>query len=527
MSGPCCPVSGPCCPVSRPRRPRRIGAAIAAGCALLLTACTTTSDTSGTAGSTSSTAASASDVLPPTGTLGSTAAQPSTTPAPTTAPTVDPVTVEGLITGPGIDDASISIGLIVEPTADRGFTSGVDLWAEITNKAGGICGRSLQIVTATAGSAPDAAYLELGRQTVGLITLAPGRAGRELAARVRSDRIPTLTPEGTAGDLVAAGSPLVLGATDDLLAINAASHLLSSGVIPAGGTLGVLIANPATDVDVVAGLTWWANRNDVRLQQLPIGGSVPADLPAVFAAAGPQQVTDLLTATGSASGSGPIVSTGISDSTPPSGNTGTSTGDGPSTDAAAGPTADGLTGSSTGAVESPTGAGGPSIDGAAKLPADGPVAGPIIATTLDGYDPVLIPAGQAGRLLVATVTPSPGADHPTVRAVDSAFVDSGHSDPGPRMLEGYATGEGWTRILEPMCAARTLTRSAAIDQLTKSGPASSESLFGPTSPAAQMTAGLPASRVSALSAADPIAPGGLRPVTLLESAPGIGDYRSG
>lgn len=483
-------------------------------------------------------------MLPPTGTVGSTATLPSTTPAPTTAPTVDPVTVDGLITGPGIDDASISIGLIVEPTADRGFTSGVDLWAEITNKAGGICGRSIQIVTATTGSTPEAAYLELGRHTVGLITLAPGRTGRELAARVRSDRIPTLTPEGTASDLIAAGSPLVLGATDDLLAINAASHLLSSGVIPAGGTLGVLVNDPADDV--VAGLTWWANRNDVRLQQLQVGGPVPADLPAVFAVAGAQQVTDLLTATGSASSSGPIVSTGISDSTPPSGSTGASTGDGPasgttdtpvgsSTDAVVAPSADGLTGSSTGAVESSTAVGAPSIDGAAKLPTDdapklptdGAAAGPIIATTLDGYDPVLIPAGQVGRLLVATVTPSPGADHPTVRAVDSAFVDSGHSDPGPRMLEGYATGESWTRILEPMCAARTLTRSAAIDQLTKSGPASSESLFGPTSPAAQMTAGLPASRVSALSAADPIAPGGLRPVTLLESAPGIGDYRSG
>jgi hypothetical protein len=459
-------------------------------------------------------------VLPPTGTVGSTAAQPSSAIAPTTAPTVDPVTVEGMITGPGIDDASISVGLIVDPTADRGFTSGVDLWAEITNKAGGICGRTIQIVTATTGSTPEAAYLELGRHTVGLITLAPGAAGRQLAARVRSDRIPTLTPEGTAGDLVGTGSPLVLGATDDLLAINAASHLLSAGVIAAGGTLGVLIDDPATDDDVVAGLTWWANRNDVRLQQLQIGGPVPADLPAVFAAAGPQQVAQLLTATGSAGGSESIVSSGISDSTPSSASTGTPTGDG-----SAGPAGSGGSARSGGSAGSADGATGPTT-GAARPPDDGAAAGPVIATTLDGYDPVLVPAGQTGRLLVATVTPSPGADHPTVRAVDSAFADSGHTDPGPRMLEGYATGEGWTRILEPMCAARTLTRSAAIDQLTRSGPASSESLFGPTNPAAQMSAGLPASRVSALSAADPTAPGGLRPVTLLESAPGIGNYRS-
>lgn len=87
-------------------------------------------------------------------------------------------------------------------------------------------------------------------------------------------------------------------------------------------------------------------------------------------------------------------------------------------------------------------------------------------------------------------------------------------------------GEAWGRVLEPMCSARTLTRAAATAQWAALAPAAADSIIGPTRPADQLTATLPNSRVSALSVVDPALVTGLRPLTLLESAPDIAEYRT-
>jgi len=471
------------------RRQRVRAAVTAVGCGALLAACTPVAGTDGSSasGELSSPSSKASSAVDSSASAAiSSSAAPATAPA--TALSITPVTVEGMLTGPGVDDASISLGMIVDPAADRGFTAGVTLWRDIVNADGGICGRAIQITSGPTGSTTEEAYTELGRSTLGLMLLEPGTTGGAVAARIRADRIPTLTPEGTPDDLTGAASPLVLGATDDILAINAAAHLLSSRVIAQGGTLGVLLDDPATADDIRAALTWWADRNDIHLRDVHLGGPVPSDIRAIFADSAPQRIADLLTATS-------VAATGSATTAPSSGDRGS-----------AGPAVTGPAGGTQAAVTAH---------------------GPIITTTLNGYLPALFPADAIGRLQVATVTPSPGADHPGVKAVDTAYTDNGHSDPGPRLLEGYATGETWARLLEPMCAARTLTRTAAAEQLLSLAPASSDSLFGPTDPAVQLSSGLPASRVSAISAADPTAAGGLRPITLLESAPGISDYRTG
>lgn len=455
--------------------------------------------------------------------VGSTVSMPSPTQtgshSATKPPAVTAQPQQGMLTGPGVSDASISLGLIVDRATDRGFTDGVQLWRDTVNTTGGICGRTIQLATGAAGSAPDVSYQTVGRSTLGLITMEPGAAGMALASRIRVDRTPAFTPEGTSSKSSESGPPIVLGATDDILAINTAAHLLSTGVVPAGGILGVLVDGSAAAADVMEGLTWWADKNKVTLRAIPETGSVPVDIPAVFAAVGPVQVASLLTRTssvGGAAGSGGAATSGRPAT---SGGVATAGGDIPS----------GTTGS-TGHVGASThasgSAGGGSRAGAGSTTA-GPQKGPIIATTLDGFDPSLLPAGQAARLLVATVTPSPGAGHPGVKAVDAAYAAAGHHNPGPRLLEGYATGEIWARLLEPMCSARNLTRTAALADLAQLAPSSPDSLFGSTSPNAALTSGAPASRVSALSIADSSAPAGLRPVTLLESAPEIADYHAG
>lgn len=471
---------------------------------------------------------------------------------PTTAPSVTPVTDSGMVTGPGVDDASISLGVIVDPDRDRGFTAGLDVWRDSVNSTGGICGRTVELVAATAGLSGQDAYRDVGRNTLGLILLPQNASRPDLWNAARSDGIPALTPEGHLTDLTGgAGSPVVLGATEDVIAINTAAGWLADGILTTGATLGVLVDDvPDGDgpdrTDAVAGLSWWAARNDVTLEVLEPGEPIPASVGAIYAAAAPGAIGDLLRQTtvtpdgaatdagSSGAGSTPAGSTPAGSTSAGSSSASTSVaGSLPASTSAAdsSPAASAAAGSSEGGSSDAGSSVGVAPDGATDgtVPPDAGTfsvpAGPIVGTTIDGYLPQDIPTDQAGRLQVATVTPSFGAQHPVASAVQEAFLGSG-ATPGIRSLEGYATGEAWTRLLEPMCAARTLTRSAAAALLASAGPAAPDSLFGPTLPANQVTSGLPASRVSALSVADPATPAGLRPLSLLESAPAIGDYRT-
>ena len=76
-----------------------------------------------------------------------TAAQPSpATTAVVTSASIVPVTPDGLSTGPGVTDEAITLGLLVDPERDRGFSQGVELWRTSINNSGGICGRTVELI---------------------------------------------------------------------------------------------------------------------------------------------------------------------------------------------------------------------------------------------------------------------------------------------------------------------------------------------------------------------------------------------
>jgi hypothetical protein len=70
-----------------------------------------------------------------------------------------------------------------------------------------------------------------------------------------------------------------------------------------------------------------------------------------------------------------------------------------------------------------------------------------------------------------------------------------------------------------------LTHAGIRAAMTSVGPASVDSLFGPSDPSLAVKSALPATRVSSVAVADPKAPGGLRPLIWLQAAPGISDYQ--
>jgi len=388
---------------------------------------------------------------------------PTTTPttATTTPVSIAPVTPDGLVTGPGITDSTITLGLLVDPERDRGFTEGVTLWRDSVNGSGGLCGRVVQIMTNGAAGVPaDApgAYDSVGRSTLGLITLPALADSATLTTRISADQIPTLTPTGTSAQL-GPSRPIVVGATDDILAINALDHLAQSGSLDPGATVGVLTDQSPSAANALAGARWWAGQNDVTLEvrTLDAGADLPdwAAVPVVLAFTDP-----------------------------------------PTTSRVA--------------------AGAPSTT--------------TIVTSTDGYDPAQwdeagLSAARTGRVLVSLPTPAIGSDYPAAAVVTAAFAKAGGTDPGPRLLAGYATAAIWTRLLTQACADRALTRTEIELAAATTGPSSVESLFGPSDPALPIKSALPATRVSAMATANPDAPAGMTPLTWLDGASGIDSYQ--
>lgn len=409
---------------------------------------TAASSTGSPAGGGSSSAGSGT----PSGSAAS-AASSSSTPSPV------PVTPDGMVTGPGVTDTSITLGLLVDPLLDRGFRQGFELWRTAVNGSGGECGRTVQVAAAGVDGVPSAlpaAYLATARDVLGYVTLADAGDAAALAEYAGGDGIPGVTTIGVSAQLAHPG-PVVIGPTNDIMAINAFAYLQGAKLIGTG-PVGVLSDGSTAATDSLTGLRWAAEQAKVSLD-VQEASAAPASwgtATAVFSLASPADTVALLAAA-------------------------------PST--------------------------------------------VTVMTTVDGYDPALIAANPAAaaavaakRLLVVTATPALGSDHPAAVAVAAAFSAGGGTDPGPRLLDGYAAGAMMGRLLDAACAATDLTRSGVTSAMTTIGASPIDSVLGPTDPGLVVNGHLPATRLSAIAAADPTAITGLAPLTWLEAAPNIGDY---
>ena len=392
----------------------------------------------------------------------------STAPSGTAVESIVPVTPDGFLSGPGVTDETITLGVLVDPTRDRGFTAGVQLWQQTVNSSGGLCGRTLRLAVSGGTDIPTDpvdAYDVVGRSSLGLITLAGAADSAALTARISADQLPALTPVGSSAQL-GPTRPIIVGATADILAINGLDYLLESGGLAEEDTVVVLTDGSPEADNALLGAQWWADAQNITLDVR----QVPTTSDGATVTSG--QLGDWTGVTAVLALTGPATTATAVEQTP-----------------------DTVT----------------------------------VLTGVDGYDPATwseaaLAAATAGRVLVATSTPAFGSDYPAAVAIASRLAATGQTNPGPRLLDGYATGVNWGRLLTLVCADRTLTREAIQQAISTVGAASVDSLFGPTDPAAAAVSGLPTTRVSAMAAADPAAPAGLRPLTWLQAAAGIENY---
>lgn len=251
---------------------------------LLVTSCTAGPDQQ-SADSTSE-GAPGTTTIPVTGisllpTAGAPESPSSSSPTPTTQP--------GVLTGPGIDDTTITLGSLVDPEADRGFQQGLALWAGSINNTGGVCGRGIQISTGTSADLARS-YRDLGASVLGFATSAATEAQADsLAGLMTADQMPALTFGGTSTDLRQV-SPVIIGPTDDILAIDALNYLITSGTVTTGDSVGVLLNTSRAAQDALKGLRWRADLEGIALETTTDPDIAAADfavLPAALALVDP------------------------------------------------------------------------------------------------------------------------------------------------------------------------------------------------------------------------------------------------
>lgn len=205
-----------------------------------------------------------------------------------------------MVTGPGVTDTTITLGLLTEAATDRGFSTGVQLWQHNVNRTGGVCGRTISINRNPAGETLAAGYSRIAGGSLGLMTMPSQSASATLGAMSSADQIPTLTLAGSSATLTTTG-PVVIGATEDIKAINAFAYLRSVGKVPAGSTIGVLSDASPDAANALAGARWWAARNGVSINSKIDGSDVPTDwgaVGAILVLADPATVQATLAATG-------------------------------------------------------------------------------------------------------------------------------------------------------------------------------------------------------------------------------------
>ncbi|AZI57246.1 hypothetical protein EH165_02800 [Nakamurella antarctica] len=219
-------------------------------------------------------------------------------PGPVASPTSQaPVTQPGVATGPGVSNTEIAIGALVDAGGDRGFSSGLSLWASSVNNDGGVCGRKVRIDTG--GSDVQAAYLEMGPSVLGFVMSVENESARSSVARTMSaDQIPAVAVAGIAVDLFQT-SPVVIGPTRDVMAINTLDHLVQAKAVGAAESIGVISDESPAAQDALAGLRWYAASAGIDVIVAATGKTPPPNfpsLPVVFSLAAPATTADLAAA---------------------------------------------------------------------------------------------------------------------------------------------------------------------------------------------------------------------------------------
>ncbi|MFF6997064.1 ABC transporter substrate-binding protein [Streptomyces sp. NPDC008313] len=320
---------------------------------------------------------------------------------------------DGVRTGPGVTAGKIRLGALTDltgpyATLGKSIVQAQQMWADETNKKGGICGRKVEIVVKDHGydvQKAVASYTEISPDVLALPQVIGSPVVSALLDDVDRDHMLTF-PQAWAADLLGQDSVQVLGTTYDLDMVRAVDFLTRAQGIRKGDRIGHVYFEGDYGANALEGSTWAAKKagltvvgQKIKATDTDLSAQVTAlrkaGVKAVLISAGPSQTASL---------AGVAASRGL------------------------------------------------------KVP---------IVTSAPGYAPQLLktPAAPAltGMLHIVSAAPPVSSDLPAVRKMVASYqkkypgelVDAG-------TLSGYNAAELMGRDLKAACAAKDLTREGLV-----------------------------------------------------------------
>lgn len=187
-------------------------------------------------------------------------------------------------TGPGVDNDSISLGVLTDMTGPFKSSAllrikGYELYLSQLNDRGGVCGRKVELKLKDHGFDVQKAldgYFEIEPEVLGLIEL----AGAPMTAAIEPDLMQTRTltaPASWAASLLGNPQMMIVGTTYDLDVINGLDYYKRKGIIKEGDTVGHVYVDGSYGGNALEGSKFAASQWGLNIAEQKIGETT-ADL---------------------------------------------------------------------------------------------------------------------------------------------------------------------------------------------------------------------------------------------------------
>ncbi|POX44835.1 ABC transporter [Streptomyces sp. Ru71] len=179
---------------------------------------------------------------------------------------------DGVRTGPGVGAKTIRLGALTDltgpyATLGKSIVQAQQMWADETNAAGGICGRTVQITVKDHGydvQKAVTAYADLAPDVVALPQVIGSPVVAALLDDVQRDHLLTF-PQAWAASLLGKDPVQVLGTTYDLDMIAAVDFLTRTQGLKAGDTIGHVYFEGDYGANALEGSTWAAKKAGMKI----------------------------------------------------------------------------------------------------------------------------------------------------------------------------------------------------------------------------------------------------------------------
>ncbi|MEU9060939.1 ABC transporter substrate-binding protein [Streptomyces sp. NPDC048430] len=220
---------------------------------------------------------------------------------------------KGVKTGEGVTDSKITLGALTDMTGvyaslGKSVTQAQQLWVKETNKAGGICGRQIELTVRDHGYDPQkaiGAYTELEPEVLGFTQFIGSPFVAAVESRIDGQDKGIVLPQAWSANLVGSKYVRVIGATYDVETINLIDFLLDEKRIAKGDKIGHVYFEGDYGENALAGSKHAAEEagltvveqkikptdNDMTAQ---VSALKQAGVKAVVISAGPRQAASLV-----------------------------------------------------------------------------------------------------------------------------------------------------------------------------------------------------------------------------------------